>query len=81
MMLLWRLLVRASHCVLHSFPATQHLQFKLADMATDLHVGRTLIRQAAAMLDAKDPSARSFCAMAKRVATDNGFKVRVGAAG
>ena len=44
-------------------------------MATDLHVGRTLIRQAAVMLDSGDVNARAFCSMAKRVATDNGFKV------
>ncbi len=53
----------------------QALQFKLADMATDLVTARTLIRQAARLLDAKDPNARAFCAMAKRSATDLGFDV------
>jgi len=53
----------------------QHLQFKLADMATDVQAARTLVRQAAQLLDSKHPQARSFCAMAKRVATDNGFQV------
>lgn len=53
----------------------QHLAFTLADMATDLNVSRMMVRQAAQMLDEKNPNARSFCAMAKRVATDNGFKV------
>ena len=55
--------------------AAQHLQFKLADMATDVQTARTLVRQAAGLLDDKHPQARSFCAMAKRVATDHGFKV------
>lgn len=37
---------------------------------------RLMVRQAAALLDAKDPSATTACAMAKRVATDLGFQVR-----
>lgn len=60
----------------HVWLVWQHLQFKLADMATDLQTARTLIRQAARLLDEKHPQARSFCAMAKRSATDAGFKVR-----
>ena len=72
----WAVLCCVKHKALaNAYLRVQHLQFKLADMATDLHVGRTLIRQAAGMLDAKDPNARAFCAMAKRVATDNGFRV------
>ena len=51
------------------------MQFKLADMATDVQTARTLVRQAARLLDEKHPQARSFCAMAKRAATDAGFKV------
>jgi alkylation response protein AidB-like acyl-CoA dehydrogenase len=53
----------------------QALQFRLADMATDLVTARSWVRQAARMLDAKDPNARSFAAMAKRVSTDLGFNV------
>lgn len=53
------------------------MQFKLADMATDLFTARSAIRQAAATLDAKAPLARAQCAMAKRVATDLGFQVRL----
>lgn len=53
----------------------QGLQFALADMATELEAARLMIRQAAAKLDAKDPEATLFCAMAKRFATDVGFKV------
>jgi hypothetical protein len=53
----------------------QHLAFTLADMATELQVARLMVRQAAKLLDEKDPNARGFCAMAKKVATDNGFNV------
>ncbi|WP_430398689.1 acyl-CoA dehydrogenase family protein [Ferrovibrio sp.] len=55
-----------------SFQATQ---FKLADMATDLAAARLMIRNAAAMLDAKHPEATMYCAMAKRFATDAGFAI------
>ncbi|MBL4741026.1 MAG: acyl-CoA dehydrogenase family protein, partial [Sneathiella sp.] len=53
----------------------QAVQFALADMATELEAARLMIRQAAAKLDAKDPEATLFCAMAKRFSTDVGFKV------
>jgi len=53
----------------------QGLQFNLADMATELEAARLMIRQAAAKLDAKDPEATLYCAMAKRFATDVGFNV------
>ena len=53
----------------------QSLQFKLADMATDLEAARLLIRQAACLLDAKHPDATQHCAMAKRFATDAGFAI------
>lgn len=53
----------------------QATQFKLADMATDLAAARLMIRQAAAMLDAKHPEATMYCAMAKRLATDSGFAI------
>lgn len=53
----------------------QSIQFKLADMATELHAARLMIRNAAKMLDAKDPHATAFCAMAKRFSTDAGFKI------
>jgi alkylation response protein AidB-like acyl-CoA dehydrogenase len=51
----------------------QALQFRLADMATSLEAGRSLLWRAAAALDAKGPDATRLCAMAKRVATDAGF--------
>jgi alkylation response protein AidB-like acyl-CoA dehydrogenase len=53
----------------------QALQFKLADMATELEYARTFLWRAAAALDAATPDATRLCAMAKRVATDVGFAV------
>ncbi|MFB7408321.1 acyl-CoA dehydrogenase family protein [Streptomyces sp. NPDC056202] len=53
----------------------QALQFRLADMATELTAARALVRQAAAALDRGDPGAAQLCAMAKRFATDTGFSV------
>ena len=53
----------------------QALQFKLADMATELEAARLLIHRAASKLDACDPAATLHCAMAKRFATDAGFAV------
>jgi alkylation response protein AidB-like acyl-CoA dehydrogenase len=53
----------------------QALQFKLADMATELEAARLMIRNAADALDRKDPQATRLCAMAKRFATDTGFNV------
>ncbi|MCG5234783.1 isobutyryl-CoA dehydrogenase [Xanthobacter oligotrophicus] len=55
--------------------AFQALQFRLADMATELEVARTFLWRAAAALDAKTPDATTLCAMAKRFATDAGFNV------
>jgi alkylation response protein AidB-like acyl-CoA dehydrogenase len=37
------------------------LQFKLADMATQLTAARMMIRHAAAMVDSKDPTATMYC--------------------
>ena len=53
----------------------QALQFKLADMATELEAARLMVRRAAAALDAGSPEATKLCAMAKRFATDGGFEV------
>lgn len=53
----------------------QALQFKLADMVTELVAARLMIRQAAAKLDAQAHNATVYCAMAKRFATDVGFRV------
>ena len=53
----------------------QALQFKLADMATELEAARLMVRRAAAALDAGDADATLYCAMAKRFATDAGFTI------
>ncbi len=53
----------------------QSVQFKLADMATDLHAARLMVHDAAMRLDAKEPDATKYCAMAKRMASDIGFDV------
>ena len=55
--------------------AFQGLQFKLADMATELVAARQLVRLAAYKLDKNDPEKTAYCAMAKRFATDVGFQV------
>ncbi|RED53390.1 isobutyryl-CoA dehydrogenase [Aestuariispira insulae] len=53
----------------------QALQFKLADMATELEAARLMLHRAASALDGKHPDATQYCAMAKRLATDTGFSV------
>jgi alkylation response protein AidB-like acyl-CoA dehydrogenase len=53
----------------------QALQFKLADMATELVAARQMVRLAASKLDAGHADASTYCAMAKRFATDAGFNI------
>ncbi|MBC6443345.1 MAG: acyl-CoA dehydrogenase family protein [Rhodobacteraceae bacterium] len=53
----------------------QGLQFRLADMETELQAARIFLRQAAWKLDTKAPDATKFCAMAKRLVTDVSFRV------
>tara|TARA_R110002049_G_scaffold23490_45_gene82824 strand:+ start:1336 stop:2496 length:1161 start_codon:yes stop_codon:yes gene_type:complete len=53
----------------------QAVQFKLADMLTELVAARQMVRLAAYKLDTKDSQASTYCAMAKRFATDVGFNV------
>ncbi|RAK52013.1 isobutyryl-CoA dehydrogenase [Phenylobacterium deserti] len=53
----------------------QGLQWRLADMATELEAARLMVRRAADALDKRDPKATQYCAMAKRFATDAGFEV------
>lgn len=53
----------------------QALQFRLADMATELEAARLLLHKAALAVDAKSHEATRLAAMAKRLATDTGFKV------
>lgn len=51
------------------------LQFKFADMLTDLEASRLMVHRGAYALDKKDSSAPMYCAMAKRLATDNCFQI------
>ena len=53
----------------------QALQFRLADMATELEASRSLLRQAAWKLDHGAGDATVQCAMAKRFVTDTAFRV------
>jgi alkylation response protein AidB-like acyl-CoA dehydrogenase len=53
----------------------QALQFKLADMATELEAARLMVQRGAVSLDAGASEATLQCAMAKRFATDAGFRV------
>ena len=55
--------------------AFQALQFKLADMGTELVAARQMVRLAAWKLDNDDADKTTYCAMAKRFATDVGFTV------
>jgi alkylation response protein AidB-like acyl-CoA dehydrogenase len=53
----------------------QALQFKLADMATELDAARLMVYRAAVSLETKRPEAAMHAAMAKRIATDFGYQV------
>ncbi len=53
----------------------QALQFRLADMVTELEASRTFLWRAAAALDRKDAEATQLCAMAKRFVTDTCFDI------
>ncbi|QUN04731.1 acyl-CoA dehydrogenase family protein [Shewanella yunxiaonensis] len=55
--------------------AFQALQFKLADMATELVAARQMMYLAAVKLDEQAVEATTYCAMAKRFATDAGFAI------
>ena len=53
----------------------QTMQFKIADMVTELIAARTMTRLAASKVDKNDSEATIYSAMAKRFATDAGFNV------
>lgn len=53
----------------------QATQFRLADMLTELVAARQMVRLGAYKLDTKDAQASTYCAMAKRFATDAGFNI------
>ncbi|MFZ5751862.1 MAG: acyl-CoA dehydrogenase family protein [Pseudomonadota bacterium] len=56
----------------------QALQFRLAEFEVRLQSARTFLRQAAWLLDRKDPQATKHCAMAKMMVTDAAFEVANG---
>lgn len=51
------------------------LQFRFADMLTDLDASRLMVHRAAVALDQNDPNAITYCAMAKKLATELCFNV------
>ncbi len=51
------------------------LQFRIADMLTQLDAARLMVYRAAHSLDHKDPNLVMHCAMAKRFATDACFNI------
>lgn len=51
------------------------LQFRFADMLTELEASRLMTYRAAHALETKDPQAITYCAMAKRYATDACFNI------
>ena len=53
----------------------QAIQFKLADMATELQAARLMLYDAARALDSNDPERTNRSAMAKRFVTDAGFNI------
>ena len=53
----------------------QTVQFALADMATELHAARLMVTSGARAIDAESADAAVQCAMAKRYATDVGFRI------
>lgn len=53
----------------------QATRFKLADMATELEAARLLLYRAAHAIDTGSPEKTRLSAMAKRLATDTGFRV------
>jgi len=53
----------------------QGLQFRLAEMSTELAAARLMLRQAAWKFDTTAPDATVFCAMAKLFVTETGSRV------
>jgi alkylation response protein AidB-like acyl-CoA dehydrogenase len=59
----------------HKLADFEALQFRLADMLTELDASRLMVHRAAAALDQNDTHAIVYCAMAKRLATDLCFNI------
>lgn len=58
-----------------SIAENQAIQFKLANMASNIQISRLALRNAAKLLDEKHPAATIQCALAKKIATDKCFEV------
>lgn len=67
--------VHERHTFGQALAEKQSVVFTLADMATELRAARALVRDAARAIDEKAPDVALQCAMAKRFATDAGFRV------
>ncbi|MFF2631637.1 acyl-CoA dehydrogenase family protein [Microbacterium sp. NPDC058021] len=67
--------VQERHAFGEALAEKQSVVFTLADMATEMHAARGLVERAAHALDARADDAAVQCAMAKRYATDVGFRV------
>ncbi len=59
----------------HKLADFQALQFRFADMVTELDAARLMVHRAAVSLDTNHPEAIMHCAMAKRLATDLCFNI------
>ncbi|VEB42537.1 Acyl-CoA dehydrogenase, short-chain specific [Chromobacterium violaceum] len=59
----------------HPLAELQTVQFRLADMLTELVAARQMVRLAAWKLDNASADATAYCAMAKRLATDLSFNI------
>ena len=67
--------MRERHAFGQPIDQFQALQFRLADIETDLQAARVFLRQAAWKLDAGAPDATKACAMAKKFVTETGSAV------
>lgn len=59
----------------HKLADFEALQFRFADMLTDLEASRLMVYRAASALDQQHPNVIMYCAMAKRFATDLCFNI------
>lgn len=55
----------------------QYLQFRLAEMATELQASRLIVRHAAKLIDENDVNKTTYAAMAKTFATNKCFDVEI----
>ncbi|MCY4290966.1 MAG: acyl-CoA dehydrogenase family protein [Roseovarius sp.] len=67
--------MRERHAFGKSISQFQALQFRLADMETDLQASRVFLRQAAWKLDTGAGDAAKYCAMAKKFVTEAGSRI------